>query len=88
VFGLAGNALRVVLCACVTGPARSSLLLPLLCPSSPSLSVILISAHLCSSRLGLGSVGRLDIPLYRSKSELKRQLNLVLSMEVSGFGIE
>ena len=39
-----------------------------------------IIAHTCFNRL--------DIPMYRSKAELKKQLLLVLSMEVSGFGIE
>ncbi len=39
-----------------------------------------IIAHTCFNRL--------DIPMYKSKTELKKQLLLVLSMEVSGFGIE
>lgn len=39
-----------------------------------------IIAHTCFNRL--------DIPMYRNKTELKKQLKLVLSMEVSGFGIE
>jgi len=39
-----------------------------------------IIAHTCFNRL--------DVPMYRTKEELDKQLHLVLSMEVSGFGIE
>jgi E3 ubiquitin ligase SMURF1/2/E3 ubiquitin-protein ligase NEDD4 len=39
-----------------------------------------IIAHTCFNRL--------DLPMYKSKKVLKEQLDFVLSMEVSGFGIE